>query len=117
MPSARRDPARDSSRPGKAIIATVRGPKTRARLELLFATGIAQATFRHLTPADVDFELGTVRLPRRQKGRQAAARVLPLTPAGIRAFKAITRADAWGPRRNRDRCSCTSNRMVLDWSW
>jgi integrase len=80
-----------------AIFEAMRPSQTRARLQVVATTGIEQSMFARLARADVDFDAATVRLPKRKKGQGASARVLPLTQAGVDAFKDIETWDAWGP--------------------
>jgi integrase len=79
-----------------AILSSLPPCQTRARLEVLATTGIEQATFKQLTEADVDLNEMLIRLPKRKKGKGASARILPLTPAAVRAFKSIIKWEAWG---------------------
>jgi integrase len=44
----------------------------------------------------VDWEAGTVAVHGRRKGKGTAGRIVPLTPAGVKALKAMHREDAWG---------------------
>jgi integrase len=80
-----------------AIFDAMQESKSKAHLRVIVATGIEQATFARLKPADVDLENAVVCLPRRKKGQGASARVLPLTQAGVEAFKNIERWELWGP--------------------
>jgi integrase len=70
--------------------------KSKARLRVMAATGVAPKTLTQITRADVDFEAGMLRMPGRRKGRTAPGRVVPLTPDAIEAFRALDAADAWG---------------------
>lgn len=68
--------------------------QSRARLMVIAYTGIPHAQLKQIRPEDVDGE--TVRVHGRKKGQGTAARVVPLTKEGMRAFKAMARTDAWG---------------------
>ena len=83
-----------------AIIATLFGvmppSRTRARLKVMAWTGLPPAQIRQLEPADVDLERGTVRVAPRRKGRGAEARMLPLLPQAVDAFREFAAVKAWG---------------------
>lgn len=66
------------------------------RLRLLLYTGLPPATLKRLTPADVDLDAGTVRIPPRRKGRGAPPATLPLLPEARTAFRDWIVAAAWG---------------------
>ena len=70
--------------------------KTRARLTVMAWTGLPAAQIRLLAPADVDLERATVRVAPRRKGRGAEARVLPLLPQAVKAFREFAQVGAWG---------------------
>jgi integrase len=83
-----------------ALWAVMRDNKTRARLQVIAYTGIPHKQVQQITAADVNYAAGTVLVPGRHKGRGTMARVIPLTPDGVRAFEAMRRTDAWGPFSN-----------------
>lgn len=68
---------------------------SRARLQVLAYTGIPHKQLEQITAADVT--TSGVIVAGRQKGAGTRPRILPLTPDGAKAFKAMTRTDAWGP--------------------
>lgn len=68
---------------------------TKARLMVMAWTGIPPAQLKKVTPADI--EPGRVYVRGRAKGHGTKGRWVPLSPEGVRAFKAFVRADAFGP--------------------
>lgn len=81
----------------KALFAAMPASASRARLMVMAYTGIPPAQIKLITEADVNFDARTVAVTGRRKGRGTAGRIVPLTPDGVRAFKAMQREDAWGP--------------------
>ncbi len=79
-----------------AVLKVMGDTPSRARLMVIAYTGIPHAQLAQIVAADVDLEAGIVRVHGRRKGQGTAARVVPLTPLGIRAFRAMKRTDAWG---------------------
>lgn len=79
-----------------AIFKAMPDTMTKARLQVLAATGLEQSMLARITPADVDLKAATVRVPRRRKGRGVEARVLPLSVAGVAAFKKLGSFGAFG---------------------
>jgi integrase/recombinase XerC len=73
---------------------------SRARLEVLAATGLPAKQLGLLTPDDVDLERAVMRVAGRSKGAGAPGRALPLSPAAIDAFRRLSRLKAWGPFSN-----------------
>ena len=80
----------------RAIFAAMPDSATKARLMLLAYTGIPPAEIAQLTAADVDLAGARLAVPGRKKGRGTDGRVVPLTPDGVRAVKAMMRHQAWG---------------------
>jgi integrase len=74
--------------------------KSKARLMVIAYTGIPHAQLKRITVGDVDFRAKTVRVEGRKKGAGTQARVMPLTPDGVTAFKLMRKEDAWGPFSN-----------------
>lgn len=72
-----------------------------ARIMVMASTGLPPSSIGRLTLEDIDLVNGTVRVPPRQKGDGVDGRVLPLTTAGISAFKHFVTVGAVGPF-NRD---------------
>lgn len=70
--------------------------RSAAFLWVMAETGLPPQTLRRLSPESLDLKRRTMTLPPRAKGQTAAARVLPLTPAAVRAFQAFDQAGAWG---------------------
>jgi integrase len=70
--------------------------KTRARLQAMAYTGLPHAQLAQVKPEDVDLKAGTMVVHARKKGSGTRASVRPLTPAAVKAFKAMARTDAWG---------------------
>lgn len=70
--------------------------KTAARLRVMAWTGLPPGMLQQLTPADVNLKAKTVRVPARKKGAGAAARVVPLIPQAVAAFKELGKHDAYG---------------------
>jgi integrase/recombinase XerC len=73
---------------------------SRARLEVLAATGLPAKQLGLLTPADVDLDGAVMRVAGRAKGAGAPGRALPLSPAAVEAFRRLARLQAWGPFSN-----------------
>lgn len=69
---------------------------TKARCLVMAWTGLPHASLMQLTAASVDFTAKTVYVPRRRKGKGTKARVVPLLPQAVRAFKQMVKWDAWG---------------------
>jgi integrase/recombinase XerC len=59
-------------------------------------TGLPHASLMQLTAASVDFTAKTVYVPRRRKGKGTKARVVPLLPQAVQAFRLMAKWDAWG---------------------
>jgi len=100
VPEAKEPDARPRAIPAAvhdAILGSMQDCATKARLEVILATGLPHATLMRLTPADFDAKGKTVWVPGRKKGQGTAGRLLPLTTAGVRALKQFARWDAWGP--------------------
>lgn len=70
---------------------------TKLRLRVLAYTGLTYAQLGRMQPSDVDLTRGTMLVRRRQKGKGAKPRLLPLLPEAVDAFRAFAAADAWGP--------------------
>jgi integrase len=67
------------------------------RLRVLAYTGLTYRQLARLQPAHVDLRHGTMLVTRREKGKGAKPRRLPLLPQAVEAFKALQAARAWGP--------------------
>lgn len=80
----------------RRMLLHLRPGKTRARLLVILATGLPHAAVMEISPKDVDAERAVVRVPARRKGQGAAARLLPLHPAALAAFREMARTQAWG---------------------
>jgi integrase len=78
------------------VIAHLRPGKTRARLALIFATGLPHKQVMGLKPDDFDPVHKTLTARPRRKGQGAPARVVPLSEMGMEAMKEFIREDAWG---------------------
>lgn len=70
--------------------------KSRARLMVLAYTGIPQAEIMRIAPGDVDLAGRVVAVHGRRKGRGTAARLVPLSEAGVSAFRELAARNAWG---------------------
>jgi integrase len=81
----------------EAIWAVMRDTPTRARLQVIAYTGIPHAQLAQIAAAHVDFAAKTVLVAGRHKGTGTRARLVPLTPKAVQAFKAMARHDCWGP--------------------
>jgi integrase len=88
------------------------GKKCKARLQVIAWTGLPHAMIKQLEETDYPHWLkGTAFIKRRDKGKGAPPRWLPLLPEGIAALKAFHKADAYGHfsnssfyRRVKDAC-------------
>lgn len=69
--------------------------QTKARLRVMYWTGLSQRQLARLRPKDVDLEARTLYVERRKKGKGAAASTRPLTPEAVEAFTALDVAAAW----------------------
>ncbi len=63
--------------------------KTRLRIAVLAYTGLPPGMLAKVTAPDLNLAVGTVRVGRRAKGGGVEARTLPLTPEGLKAFRAF----------------------------
>jgi integrase len=66
------------------------------RARVMVYTGLWPKALKDVTPHDLDFQAGRVHIQGRQKGDGVEARTLPLTPDGLKAFKAFHAANAYG---------------------
>jgi integrase len=71
--------------------------KTKARLRVIATTGIPHAQLRQITAKDLEWDEPSVLVRGRKKGSGTRTARLPLTPAGVEAFRAMAAAEAWGP--------------------
>jgi integrase len=74
--------------------------KTKARLAVIAYTGLPHALLKRLTPASIDWQIGTVTVPRRHKGKGVKTRTLKLTDAGLAALRHFADLECWGPFSN-----------------
>jgi integrase len=81
----------------KRILAVMPASQAKARLSVLAWTGIPPASLKQITLEMVDWDAPAVWVPKRRKGKGAAGRWLPLSKAGVKAFKLLKREDAFGP--------------------
>jgi integrase len=70
--------------------------QSKARARVMAWTGLPHASLMQLTAASVDFTAKTVYVPRRRKGKGTKARVVPLLPQAVQAFRLMAKWDAWG---------------------
>lgn len=68
----------------------------RARLMVLAYIGLPHAQIAQLRPEHCDLAGRAVIVQGRRKGRGTTARLVPLTPQGVRAIGAMFRTKAWG---------------------
>lgn len=80
----------------RAILKAIKGPKTRARLRVMAATGLPHKQLMHLQPSDIDWAHSRVKIQARSKGHGAPARWLPLNKHARFALRAMAKTDAWG---------------------
>jgi integrase len=80
----------------KQILRSITGPKTRARLRVIAATGLPHKQVMLIRPEDIDWTRSRVRIAPRQKGAGAAGRWLPMNRHARFAFRALAKADAFG---------------------
>lgn len=78
------------------ILAQVRGAKTRARLAVMAYTGLPPAQIMRVEAEHVDWRARKVWVQGRRKGMGTQGRLYPLTPEGLKAFRALAAAQAWG---------------------
>lgn len=82
----------------RALLRAMGRTQSQARAMVIAFTGIPHSQIKTIEPQHVD---GTsVLVAGRKKGAGTQARVVPLTADGVKAFKAMKRADAWGPFSN-----------------
>jgi integrase len=74
--------------------------KSKARLSVIAFVGLPHSTLKKLTADMIDWEAGTIRVPRRQKGQGARSRTLPLAEAGLAALRHFDALDCYGPFSN-----------------
>jgi integrase len=80
-----------------AILDAMPDSATKARCLVMAWTGLPHATLMQLTAANVRWDDNAVYVPRRRKGKGTKARVVPLLPQAIEAFRMMERFSAWGP--------------------
>lgn len=69
---------------------------TKARAMVMAYTGLPPSTLARLTPAALNRRAKALTVPRRRKGHGTKTRTLPLSPAALKAFTALTKHRAWG---------------------
>lgn len=87
----------DKGRPtgeGKGTQPTVN--RSKLRLYVMAYTGLTPAMLKRVEPRDFDPKAKTVFVRPRQKGEGVEAATLPLIDPGVRAFKALAKARAFG---------------------
>lgn len=80
----------------KQILRAITGPKTRARLRVIAATGLPHKQVMAIEPHDIDWQRSRVRITARHKGAGAAGRWLPMNRHARFAFRAMARVEAFG---------------------
>src|SRR5262249_7170764 len=78
----------------RKVLAAVRGTKTRARLAVMAYTGLPPAQIMRIEPDHVDWRARKVWVQGRRKGKGTHGRLYPLTPEGVKAFRALDAAKA-----------------------
>jgi integrase len=78
------------------ILAAMPDSATKARCLVMAWTGIPHATLMQIQPEHVRWDEHAVYVPRRRKGKGTKARVLPLLPQAVSAFRMMQRYTAWG---------------------
>lgn len=78
----------------RAILKAMPETADKARLMVIAYTGIPHAQLALITAGDV--QDATVIVQGRRKGKTTGARIVPLSPDGVEAFKAMARTEAWG---------------------
>src|SRR5204862_42799 len=88
----------DRSRPVKGQAREAES-KTKARLAVIAYVGLSHAQLMRVQPEDLDLRARTLFLRPRQKGHQGSTRgaTVPLTPAGVKAFRQFIALACWGP--------------------
>ncbi len=79
-----------------AILSRMRDGKTKARLMVMAAVGIPPASLKRIRTQDVSIAARSVYVPGRLKGKGTRGRAVPLTEAGVVAFRLFLREDAFG---------------------
>lgn len=69
--------------------------KTKARLEVLAWTGIPPKTLERMNETMIDWDSSSVWVPGRRKGKGTEGRRVPLTPDGVKAFRAVIQENAF----------------------
>lgn len=78
-----------------AVLAAMPPSRAAAMLRVMAETGLPPQTIRRLEPHDVDLKRKHVRLAPRRKGDGVRGVVLPLTDAGVEAFRVFAERNAW----------------------
>jgi integrase len=73
-----------------------RGSKTAARLAVMAYTGLPQSLIKRLTPADIDWQAGTLYASATHKGKGTRRKVLPLTIQTSAALRRFAALECWG---------------------
>jgi integrase len=69
----------------------------RVRAAVMAYSGLPPKLIMALTPTDLDFDARTIRVPERHKGGGVEARVLPMMPQAVAAFRTFHQLRAYGP--------------------
>jgi hypothetical protein len=70
--------------------------KTKARIAVIAYTGLPHSLVKRLTPDSVDWQVGTINVPRRHKGHGVKSRTLKLTGCRARGAPSLRGARVLG---------------------
>lgn len=79
------------------VLASLPPSKTAARLRVMAWTGLPPGMLMAVTPEDVNLKKAELRIAPRRKGAGSPARVLPLAPQAVKAFRELRDRQAFGP--------------------
>ncbi|MEK9725127.1 MAG: tyrosine-type recombinase/integrase [Rhodospirillaceae bacterium] len=100
FPEPRPAPRALSQRDIRRVLDAMGDTASRARLEVMAATGLPARQVAQLTPSDVDLRSRVVTVVGRAKGAGSHGRALPLSRDAVSAFQRFARANAWGTFSN-----------------
>lgn len=83
------------------IFAALAPTPTKARLMIMAYTGLPPAQIERITPHDLHLDKKAVYVRPRRKGAGVPGRMLPLSPAGVQAFRLFAALHAYGTFQRR----------------